>query len=57
MHRLMKELEKHNKDPQILYLAPKDENFFEWLAVINGLPDTPYNGGFFQLEIKIGKGA
>ncbi|KAI8078914.1 ubiquitin-conjugating enzyme/RWD-like protein [Halteromyces radiatus] len=56
--RLMKELIDYEKEaanhPEILSLQPiDDEDLTTWVAQIAGLPDTPYEGGVFDLLIKI----
>src|SRR3989338_3504394 len=65
-NRLMKELralraEKEDvatakSEPLSISLSPEnDEDIFEWVAWIRGPPDTPYEGGYFELSISIPK--
>ncbi|KAF2074393.1 hypothetical protein CYY_004289 [Polysphondylium violaceum] len=53
--RLMKEykvLQNEELDDIILY--PKDDgDLFKWTAIIKGPPDTPYEDGKFELDIKV----
>ncbi|KAI7904668.1 ubiquitin-conjugating enzyme/RWD-like protein [Cokeromyces recurvatus] len=51
----LKEIEKEvNSHPEIIELAPEtDENLLQWKAILAGLPDTPYEGGRFELSILI----
>ena len=52
--RVRKELEKirGQEYSHILHAGPKSEsNIMEWSATIAGPPDTPYQGGIFQLDI------
>ncbi|KAI9300338.1 ubiquitin-conjugating enzyme/RWD-like protein [Cunninghamella echinulata] len=56
--RLMKELldfEKEAKNhPEILSLYPEsDEDFMTWHAQLAGLPNSIYEGGVFNLVIKV----
>ncbi|CEG64398.1 Putative Peroxin-4 [Rhizopus microsporus] len=56
--RLLKELREIDKEaashPQIIELSPiSDDDLLHWKAIIAGLPDTPYEGGQFELSIKI----
>ena len=54
--RLRKELqnlERNKADPDI-FLIPDSENILKWTALLRGPPDTPYEGGVFQLNIDCG---
>ncbi|CAO3699303.1 unnamed protein product [Rhizopus stolonifer] len=58
--RLLKELREIEKEasahPEIIELAPEsDENMLCWKAILAGLPDTPYEGGQFELFIQTGE--
>lgn len=65
-NRLMKELRglraeqeevvTAKSEPLSISLSPEnDEDIFEWVAWIRGPPDTPYEGGYFELAITIPK--
>eukprot|EP01125_Pyxidicula_operculata_P022338 TRINITY_DN9077_c0_g1_i1.p1 TRINITY_DN9077_c0_g1~~TRINITY_DN9077_c0_g1_i1.p1 ORF type:complete len:159 (-),score=10.07 TRINITY_DN9077_c0_g1_i1:51-527(-) len=52
--RLQKELralEKENSNDVILLL--ENEDLFHWKAFIQGGVDTPYEGGYFKLQIEV----
>jgi ubiquitin-protein ligase len=54
IRRLSKELAEVIKDPPPLCTAGlknPDENLFVWSATIAGPPDTPYDGGLFNLTL------
>ncbi|KAI8071212.1 ubiquitin-conjugating enzyme/RWD-like protein [Gongronella butleri] len=56
--RLLKELKEYSKKdpshPEILSIGPlEDDNLLEWSAQLAGLEGTPYEGGVFQLLIKV----
>ncbi len=50
--RLNKELIEvsRSKDEEIL-LMPINDNLFHWTGLIKGPPDTPYEKGWFKLDI------
>eukprot|EP00871_Galdieria_phlegrea_P001916 jgi/Galph1/2725/GphlegSOOS_G1387.1 len=56
--RLLKELEelqranKEEKDQDII-LQPSAENLMHWQARLKGPVDSPYEGGTFQVEIRV----
>ena len=56
LKRLQKELSDLEKDNSItnISIGLKNDNYFEWEAVILGPTDTPYEGGIFNLNISIG---
>ncbi len=54
--RLRKELQATQKDPDpYVYLAPLESanDILSWKAYIKGPSNTPYEGGVFELGIKI----
>ncbi|ORX56765.1 ubiquitin-conjugating enzyme [Hesseltinella vesiculosa] len=56
--RLLKELKEYSKvdpsHPEITYIGPADDdNLMEWTAHLKGLSGTPYEGGTFELFIKV----
>ena len=54
MNRLHKESKDiQNDPPHNISAGPKNDNLFEWEAVLIGPEDTPYNGGVFILDIFI----
>jgi peroxin-4 len=55
--RLIKELRSLRREASDeISLAPKsDSNIYEWRGWIRGPPDTPYEGGQFELSIDIPK--
>ena len=54
MNRLHKESKDiQNDPPHNISAGPKNDNLFEWEAVLIGPEDTPYNGGVFVLDIFI----
>lgn len=54
MNRLHKESKEiQNDPPHNISAGPKNDNLFEWEAVLIGPEDTPYNGGVFILDIFI----
>lgn len=54
MNRLYKESnEIKNDPPHNISAGPKNDNLYEWEALLIGPEDTPYNGGVFILDIFI----
>ncbi|KAL1936668.1 hypothetical protein VTP01DRAFT_802 [Rhizomucor pusillus] len=56
--RLLKELRDYQREsathPEILELSPEsDHDLTKWKARLAGLPDTPYEGGVFDLSIQV----
>ncbi|KAI9272361.1 ubiquitin-conjugating enzyme/RWD-like protein [Helicostylum pulchrum] len=56
--RLIKELREIDKDSaqhkEIIRLSPdNDEDLLQWSAILAGLPETPYEGGQFELAIQV----
>lgn len=53
--RITKEIEymKNNPSPHFTLILPSESNIRHFQAVINGPPDTPYEGGRFLLDIQI----
>ncbi|KAJ1678316.1 E2 ubiquitin-protein ligase peroxin 4, partial [Spiromyces aspiralis] len=55
--RLIKELGQIHHDgsldPLVTLSPVSDEDLFTWKALLNGPPDTPYEGGVFELLISI----
>eukprot|EP01112_Ceratiomyxa_fruticulosa_P013624 TRINITY_DN3839_c0_g1_i1.p1 TRINITY_DN3839_c0_g1~~TRINITY_DN3839_c0_g1_i1.p1 ORF type:complete len:152 (+),score=29.14 TRINITY_DN3839_c0_g1_i1:136-591(+) len=53
--RLIKEYKSEQKEPaEDVILFPRDENdIFRWVGIIKGPPETPYEGGSFELEINV----
>ena len=52
--RLQKELEELIKDPiENCTACPINDNLHHWTAQIYGPKDTPYEGGIFNLTIRI----
>ncbi|KAG0169340.1 hypothetical protein DFQ28_003714 [Apophysomyces sp. BC1034] len=56
--RLLKELRDFGRDaknhPEIVELAPQsDEDLLTWTAKLGGLEGTPYEGGIFDLTIRV----
>jgi ubiquitin-conjugating enzyme E2 D/E len=51
--RIQRELEEMQKDPPVGCTAGPEnpDNLNKWKAIIVGPPDTPYEGGVFNLEI------
>ena len=54
MNRLNKEYNDiQNDPPHNISAGPKNDNLFQWEAILIGPEDTPYNGGVFYLDIYI----
>ncbi|KXS16752.1 ubiquitin-conjugating enzyme [Gonapodya prolifera JEL478] len=56
LKRLLKELRdsQRNEAEYVEDLHPvDDDNLFEWIAVVRGPVDTPYDGGRFEISIKV----
>ena len=55
LNRIKNELKKMKKENlKMIRAGPKnDTNLFEWEAFINGPENSPYEGGVFELEVKI----
>jgi len=53
--RLMKELQTLAKDPSDdIILYPKNEDdMLHWVGFIKGSPETPFEGGMFELDIRV----
>lgn len=54
--RLMKELaalQKEDDFSEIVLYPCSDSNIHEWNGFIKGPPDTPYQGGTFELHIQV----
>ncbi|EPS45164.1 hypothetical protein H072_854 [Dactylellina haptotyla CBS 200.50] len=54
--RLLQELSKFNQEdnPAVTYLGPvDDEDIFHWRGGLRGTPDSPYEGGVWDLDIVI----
>ncbi|KAF3931992.1 hypothetical protein ABW20_dc0102947 [Dactylellina cionopaga] len=54
--RLILELSKirQEKNPALSYLAPVDDSdLYHWRAGLRGTPDSPYEGGIWELDIVI----
>ncbi|KAF3928705.1 hypothetical protein AA313_de0204164 [Arthrobotrys entomopaga] len=54
--RLILELNKntHEKSPAVTYLGPIDDSdLFHWRGGLLGTPDSPYEGGIWDLDIVI----
>ena len=53
--RITKEIKDIEKDPPFFGVTagPIGDDIFHWKATIIGPDDTPYNAGFFELNIKI----
>jgi peroxin-4 len=55
--RLRKELqalERSSLTEDDVYLRPSSDSILQWTALLKGPPDTPYEGGVFQLSITCG---
>jgi peroxin-4 len=46
-------MDAQGQDPDIL-LLPQEDNILQWMALLRGPDDTPYQGGVFQLHIRCG---
>jgi peroxin-4 len=46
-------MDAQGQDPDIL-LLPQEDNILQWMALLRGPDDTPYQGGVFQLHISCG---
>ncbi|CBH13100.1 ubiquitin carrier protein, putative [Trypanosoma brucei gambiense DAL972] len=53
--RLSKELKEVQRDPDndVVLKLVESNNLFSWEAVLDGPPDTPYEGGSFCLRLQI----
>lgn len=53
-NRIQKELKDIKKDRNPLYKAVNTvkDNIYHWHATIMGPPESPYEGGFFKLDIE-----
>mmetsp|Transcript_5876 Transcript_5876/g.8642 ORF Transcript_5876/g.8642 Transcript_5876/m.8642 type:complete len:186 (+) Transcript_5876:57-614(+) len=55
LERASKSKVKSAPEHDDIYLRPTSpESILRWTALIRGPPDTPYEGGIFQLNIKVG---
>ncbi|CAG2114838.1 unnamed protein product, partial [Medioppia subpectinata] len=51
-NRIHKELTELQRDPPPgCTAAPNGDNYFQWTGSIEGPPDTPYEGGLFNVQI------
>ena len=57
LNRIKNELKKMKKENlSMLRAGPKnDKDLFHWEAFINGPENSPYEGGVFELDVKIPK--
>eukprot|EP00667_Euglena_gracilis_P028983 EG_transcript_37730 len=54
--RLAKELkDAQASDDAEIQLQPVDGNVYEWRAVLRGPDDTPYEGGYFVVSLRVPK--
>jgi len=53
--RLFKELKNLKSEPaeDVILYPRNDSDIFTWCAFIKGPPDTPYEGGSFELDIVV----
>ncbi|CAG2114837.1 unnamed protein product [Medioppia subpectinata] len=52
LKRIHKELTELQRDPPPgCTAAPNGDNYFQWTGSIEGPPDTPYEGGLFNVQI------
>eukprot|EP01111_Echinosteliopsis_oligospora_P001922 TRINITY_DN12815_c0_g1_i1.p1 TRINITY_DN12815_c0_g1~~TRINITY_DN12815_c0_g1_i1.p1 ORF type:complete len:153 (-),score=26.95 TRINITY_DN12815_c0_g1_i1:89-547(-) len=53
--RLMKELKniKSETSDDVILFPRNDQDIFVWTSIIKGPPDTPYEGGSFELDITV----
>jgi len=53
--RLLKELKNLGQDPadDVKLFLKNEKDMFSWTGVIKGPPDTPYEGGSFELDIVV----
>ncbi|KAL6052195.1 E2 ubiquitin-protein ligase peroxin 4 [Balamuthia mandrillaris] len=53
--RLMKEYQALQKEPaeDIVLFPCNESNIFHWRGFITGPPETPYEGGTFELDINV----
>lgn len=50
--RILKELDKISRDPpEFCSAGPIDNDIYHWHGTIQGPPDTPFEGGIFELDI------
>eukprot|EP00761_Pharyngomonas_kirbyi_P000059 gb/GECH01000059.1/.p1 GENE.gb/GECH01000059.1/~~gb/GECH01000059.1/.p1 ORF type:complete len:155 (+),score=39.64 gb/GECH01000059.1/:1-465(+) len=53
-NRLIKEYKEQQKNREKdIYMVPDEENIFRWKAFISGPPDTPFEGGVWELELQV----
>lgn len=53
--RIQTELARIKKNPLATISAePLKDDLYNWIGIIHGPPDTPYENGIFKLEIKFG---
>ena len=55
-NRLNKEVieASRSKEKHIL-LSPVEDNLYHWVALIKGPPDSPYQDGWFKMDLKLDK--
>ena len=49
-NRLQEELTKLTKEA-IYHTGPKGDNIYEWVAILHGPVNSPYEGGIFLMEM------
>ena len=51
--RLNKELRDITNDPPVgCFASPKGDDIFQWTATLEGPPESPYEGGVFELSLQ-----